>query len=631
MKARLAGIRGTSWILFVSLMMTTWAPGQAQPAKPEGGIEGDSLLCDRYRKCEYQIPMRDGVKLFTTAYIPKDSTTTAPIMLTRTPYGVGPYGPDKFISSLGNQRLKYASAGYILVYQDVRGTHMSEGTFVNVRPYIPDKKSLKDIDETSDTYDTVEWLIRNLCHNNGRVGVSGVSYPGFYSSMAAIDAHPAIKAVSPQAPVSRWMGGDDFFHNGALLLPHAFNFFATFGKPRSGPTTTGPAPFNHGTNDEYRFFLEMGPLPNANAKYLKDSIAFWNEIIEHGKWDAFWEARDVLKRLRGIKPAMMFVGGWFDTENLWGALNGYAETEKNNSGIANILVMGPWSHGQWTNGDGSSLGDVAWGSKTARFYTDSIEFPFFEYHLMGRGKAPAFEAAVFETGTDQWRFLDLWPPADVDSTRIYLQQGHRLSFKPPATSASPFDEYVNDPDKPVPYTEEIRRWYNPAFMVADQRFAWSRPDVLSYETEALSDQVTIAGPVEVRLFVSTSGTDCDWVVKVIDRFPDDAPLLAGRQMLVRGDVMRGKFRESPSSPRPLVPGEVTELSFKLQDLFHAFKKGHRIMIQIQSSWFPMIDRNPGKCVDIFRAKESDFQKTTQRVYHDAAHPSCIVVLKRRSL
>ena len=620
-------------LLIMSLLSVGFAPRSAAQA-----VSDSAFIRDNYIKFEYRIPMRDGVRLFTSVYIPKDTTALHPIMLTRTPYSVAPYGPEKYIQSPGPFRSRYFHEKYIIVHQDVRGRYMSEGKFMDVRPYIAVKKSPKDIDETTDSYDTVDWLIKNLPHNNGRVGVSGISYPGFYSSMVAIDAHPAVKAVSPQAPVSAWMRGDDFSHNGAFLLPHGFNFYVGFGWPRTEPAESDSRPFDQGTPDEYRFFLDIGPVKNVNKRFMKDSVEFWNALTSHWKWDEFWEARDVLPHLRNITPAMLFVGGWFDTENLWGALNAYTETERYNPRTSNQLVMGPWSHGQWGGGEGDALGSVSWGMPSASFYRDSIEFPFFRYYLEGKGEPRHFEAAVFQTGKNEWRFLDCWPPKECDSVRMFVREGGKLAMEPSAGGFATFDEYVNDPAKPVPYTDEIAHWYNPGFMLGDQRFASRRPDVLTYQSDTLKQDLTLAGPIDARLFVSTTGTDCDWIVKVIDIFPDYTPdpspnprqvRLGGYQMLVRGDVMRGKFRESMTDPQPFVPGKITAVGFKMQDIFHDFKRGHRIMVQIQSSWFPMIDRNPGKFLNIFNADESDFQKTTQRIYHSAAYPSCVVVRQLR--
>jgi uncharacterized protein len=598
-------------------------------------------VAEHYNKHEYMIPMRDGVKLFTAVYTPKDTTKDYPVLMNRTPYSSAPYGENMYPPFVGSQAEKFYRGGYIMVSQDVRGRFMSEGQFLNVRPYIENKKSPKDIDESSDTYDTVDWLIKHVPHNNGRVGIYGISYPGFYSTTGTIDAHPAMKATSPQAPVSKWMSGDDFFHNGAFLLPHAFDFFSSFGWPRPAPTTNDSRPFNHGITDGYKFFLDLGPLPNANLKYMKDSVSFWNDIMNHGTWDSFWEARNILPHVKNIKPATLVVGGWFDSENLYGALNLYASINKLNPNNQNRLVMGPWSHGQWGYDSGDSLGMIKWGSSTGRFFVDSISFPYFNYYLKGEGEPHLAKAMVFETGTNIWRFLDAWPPPTATRTNLYFHEKGKLSFSAPTqtSKAGEYDEYVSDPAKPVPYTSEIRHWYNAAFPVEDQRFAWTRPDVVVYESEVLTDDVTVAGPIIASLFVSTSGTDSDWIVKLIDvlpetvsltqgggrRFDQNAAKLRGYQMMVRGDVLRGKFRNSMSKPEPFVPNTVTKIEYTLNDIFHTFKKGHRIMVQVQSTWFPMIDRNPQTFVDIYHAKESDFQKATERIYHSPAWMSHLTI------
>ncbi len=600
------------------------------------GAQDAANLRDHYTKREVMIPMRDGVRLFTSIYVPRDTTRRHPILLTRTPYSCRPYGDTAYHRQPPTQFAHYFATGYIVVCQDVRGRYLSEGDYANVRPYKPAKRSRRDTDETSDTYDTVDWLVANLTTNNGRVGITGISYPGFYTWMGTIDAHPAVKATSPQAPVSKWMGGDDFFHNGAFLLPHAFNFYSRFGWPRPAPSTeTAPAPFDKGTPDDYEFFLELGPLPNANARYLQHGVPYWDTITVNGRWNDFWAARDILPHLRNLKPATLVVGGWFDTENLFGALNSYAANERQSPGATNRLVMGPWYHGQWNfDSSGRRLGDLDWGSETAQFYRDSIEAPFFDAYLLNGGRAALPEAFLFNTGANVWRRLDAWPPPTATSVNLYLHAGERLSFDRPTATASAYDEYVHDPARPVPYTNEVTRWYNRGFMVEDQRFAARRPDVLVYETDVLSADVTIAGPIEAHLVVATSGTDADWVVKLIDVFPDTAGRGAGRsalggyQMLVRGDVLRGKFRNSLARPEPFTPDAPTPIAFTLQDAFHTFRAGHRIMVQVQSSWFPMIDRNPGTFTDIFQATADEFRRTTQRVYRSAAYPSYLTV--RRS-
>ena len=585
-----------------------------------------------YTKREQLIPMRDGVKLFTAIYSPKDQSQTYPIMLTRTPYTVFPYGPEQYKPVLGPS-LFLQKEKYIFVYQDVRGKFMSEGEYVDVRPHKPKKNGPKDIDESSDAYDTIAWLLKNVPNNNGRVGMWGISYPGFYTSMGVIDAHPALKAASPQAPIVDWFIGDDFHHNGALFLPHAFNFFATLGKHRPKPTTEFPPRFQHGTPDGYRFFLEMGPLANANRKYLKGEVQFWNDLMEHPNYDAFWQARDIRPHLRNIKPAVMTVGGWFDAEDLFGALNTYKTIEETNPGIRNTLVMGPWFHGGWARGEGESLGDINFGSKTSLAYQETVELPFFNCLLKDKCDGQIPEAMVFETGSNTWRRYDSWPPKNVESRDLYLTANGGLAFAPDKTVAG-FDEYVSDPARPVPFINGTAIGMTREYMVEDQRFASRRPDVLVYQTPILDRDVTLAGPIKATLFVSTTGTDSDFVVKLIDVFPDSMAdpdpnpagvTMGGYQMLVRGEPMRAKFRNSYSTPEPMTPGKVTKVEFTLPDVNHAFLRGHRIMIQIQSSWFPLVDRNPQKFLDINRATESDFQKATQRVYRSAPNNSRITV------
>ncbi len=618
---------------FTKLLLSVLAVILALPLSAQPQPDA-AYIRNNYTKFEYRIPMRDGVRLFTSVYVPKDKSQKYPMLLRRTPYSAAPYGLDNYLEKPDLQRRRYFQEGYIVITQDVRGRYMSEGEYVNVRPYLTVKKSKKEIDETTDTYDTIDWLLKNIPSNNGRVGISGISYPGFYSSMGAIEAHPAVKAVSPQAPVSKWMAGDDFFHNGAFLISHAFDFYVRFGQPRPEPRSTPDPTFDHQTPDGYKFYFELGPLPNANTKYLKGQVAFWNEMMQNGKWDKFWEARDVLPHLQNLKSAMMVVGGWYDAENLYGALHSYQTIEKKNPGLFNILVMGPWSHGQWATDDVQKLGDIDFGSRTAEFYTEHVEVPFFNYYLKDQKKPDLAEAIVFETGANAWRFLNSWPPPAATPREVYLHTDGKLKFERASESNRAPREYVSDPAKPVPYTAEIVHWYNPAFMLEDQRFAATRPDVLVYQTEPLTEDLRVAGPITATLYVSTTGTDADWIVKVIDVFPDStknpAPnpphvKLGGYQQLVRGDVIRGKFRNSLSNPEPFEPNKVTKVEFILQDVFHCFKPGHRLMVQVQSTWFPLIDLNPQKFLDIYTAKADDFQKATQRVYSSAEYPTRITL------
>jgi putative CocE/NonD family hydrolase len=494
-----------------------------------------------------------------------------------------------------------------------------------MRPQI-DKKGPRDIDESSDTYDTIDWLVKNIPNNNGRAGMWGISYPGFYTAVGAIDAHPALKAASPQAPIADWFIGDDFHHNGALFLSHAFNFFAGFGKARPKPTAfADDSRFNHRTPDGYEFFLEMGPLANADKKYLHGTIAYWNEMMQHPTYDDYWQARNTRPHLRNIKPAVMTVGGWFDAEDLFGALNTYKSVEKQSPGAYNILVMGPWFHGGWSRSDGDALGDVRFGSKTGEFYRENIELPFFNYYLKDKGALKLPEAYLFETGSNSWKTYEQWPPAKTRTQSFYLDANGKLSSTAPVASRS-FDEYVSDPSRPVPYINNIAIGMTREYMVDDQRFASRRSDVLVYQTDPLSQELTIAGPLTASLFVSTSGTDSDFIVKLIDVYPDDAPdnqpnptgmKMGGYQMLVRGEPMRARFRKSFQQPEAMTPNRMEKVEYVMPDVNHTFLKGHRVMVQIQSTWFPLVDRNPQRFVNIYTARESDFVKATQRVYHSS--------------
>ncbi len=583
----------------------------------------------RYVKHEHMVPMRDGVRLFTSVYAPRDTARQYPVMLSRTPYSCRPYGEDKYRPSLGPNK-KFSDEQFIFVCQDVRGRVMSEGEFVNVRPHLTVKDDPTDIDESTDTYDTIEWLLANVPNHNGRVGMWGISYPGFYCSAGMIDAHPALKAVSPQAPIGDWYF-DDFYHHGALFLPHAFNFLVSFGKPRPAPTEERGERFEHGTPDGYQFFLDLGPIKNVNERYFHEDISFWNDMVAHPSYDDFWKARRILPHLKKVAPAVMTVGGWYDAEDLYGALNTYQAVEKQNPGIVNTLVMGPWVHGGWGRSDGDKLGLARFGAKTAEFYRENIEFPFFNCFLKDICGEPLPEAYVFETGANEWRRFDVWPPAGVERRELYFQGNGGLSFEAPTAQGEVYDEYVSDPARPVPFSEAVSIEMTKEYMVDDQRFASRRPDVLTYQTSVLEEDVTLAGPIEAELWVSTSGTDSDWIVKLIDVFPNDAKNpeetprgkhLGGCQMMVRSEVIRGRYRNSYEKPAPFTPGQPTKVKLTLQDVLHTFQKGHRIMVQVQSTWFPLVDRNPQKYVDnIYLAEESDFIKATQRVYHGGSQAS----------
>jgi len=582
-----------------------------------------------YNKQDYMIEMRDGVKLFTVVYSPKDTSIAYPILMTRTPYSSRPYEKDKyrhFPKHLANEK-------FIFVYQDVRGKFMSEGNYVDMRPYIPNKTE-KQVDEASDIYDTIDWLVDNIPNNNGRVGIFGISYPGFYSAMSLNDSHPALKAVSPQAPIADWFVGDDMHHNGAFTLSLSYVFFSVFGVERPVPTTSWNSRIVDLTGDAYDYFLNIGPIKNVNERYFNHSISFWNDFVQHGTYDDFWKSRNTLNYFDNVTPAVMTVGGWYDGEDLYGALNTYQTIERKNKRTNNILVMGPWPHGGWARSSGDSFGDLKFGSNTSEFYQNNIELKFFNYYLKDKGTNSLPEAYVFETGINKWNEFNEWPPSDVEIVDFYLSENSRLIDEKP-NSENSYTEYISDPANPVPYTAKFhktRQMYNKTYMVEDQRFASTRPDVISFESEQLSDNLTVAGSMEVELYVSTSGTDSDWIVKLIDVYPDSSTssnsegvTMANYQMLVRGDIMRGKFRNSLEKPEAFIPNEVTKIKFTLNDFFHTFKKGHKLMIQIQSSWFPLFDRNPQTFCDIYNTDESAFQKATQRVYHSEKYPSKIML------
>lgn len=589
-------------------------------------------LAEHYTKYEHRILMRDGVRLFTRVYIPKDDSQPWPILLTRTPYGLKPYGSDNYTDPSGSFET-LAKDKFILVTQDVRGRNGSEGEFMNVRPYNP-KKSGKETDESSDAWDTIDWLVKNVPRNNGKVGMFGISYPGFYTSMGMIDSHPALKAASPQAPITDWFVGDDIHHNGALFLSQNFGFSFYFGQKLEDPFHESTKDFNFKTPDGYDFFLRMGPLANSDTVLLKGRAPEWTEFLAHPTYDAYWQARNIRPHLRNIHCAVLTVGGWFDAEDLFGTLETYRWTERQNPGITNLLVMGPWSHGEWGRGTGDKLGPVGFHAKTSEFYREKVELPFFRQFLKGDTNYSAPEVQVFATGVNEWQHFEVWPPKSVKTRTLYFCGGGGLAFEVPANSADAYDEFVSDPAKPVPYTNDKSTGYPRAYPVEDQRFAASRTDVLVYDTEPLEEDLTFAGPLKATLHVSTSGTDADWVVKLIDVYPGDFPnpdpnptevKMGGYHQLVRGDVMRGKFRNSLEKPEPFEPGKVTQVEFTMPDICHCFRRGHRVMVQVQSSWFPLVDRNPQKFVNIPTAKVEDFQKATHRVYRSANAASSLTV------
>jgi putative CocE/NonD family hydrolase len=593
-----------------------------------------TFVKENYSKIDTTITMRDGIKLYTIIYIPRDQSQKYPFLIERTPYSVSPYGKNNYAVRIGpNEALMREK--YIFVYQDVRGRYMSEGHNKEVTPYIPNKKSDKDVDESSDTYDTMDWLLKNIKNNNGRAGLYGISYPGFYATASLPGAHPSIKAVSPQAPVTDEFIGDDANHNGAFFLMDNFDFMNYFGKERNGPVEDyGSSMFDASRKDAYKFFLHLGPIKNTQSeKYFNHRSYIWNEYLAHDTYDDYWQKRNIRQYLKNIKIPTLVVGGWFDAEDLFGSLHTYEAIEKQSPENNNYLVMGPWTHGAWARNEWSKFGSYDFGSNTSQYFQDSLQTKFFNYFLKDEGSWDASEATVFETGTNRWRHFKQWPPENISQVSYYLSQNKKLSAQKNNNKNS-FDEYISDPANPVPYTAKIQARRNNEYMVEDQRFAASRNDVLVYESPALPADVTIAGDILADLFTSISTTDADFIVKLIDVVPPeeiyekegvDYSLSSYFQRLVRAEVMRGKFRNDYVHPQPFIPGEITEVKIHLNDICHTFKKGHKIMVQVQSSWFPLVDMNPQKFMRIAAANENDFQKSTIRIYHDADHPSRIVL------
>ncbi len=624
-------------LLVVLVGAAPWAQAPAQPA----AAASDQVQAS-YTKYEYLIPMRDGVRLFTAVYAPKDASRTYPFLITRTPYSVAPYGVDQYPERLGPSE-QFQKEGFIFVAQDARGRYMSEGAFQQVRPFNP-TKGPKDVDESTDTYDTIEWLLAHVPHHNGRVGMIGVSQPGFHVAASIINTHPALKAASPQAPTADYYMGDDVYHNGAFMLGANFGFYSGF--VARGDTPQPPKPalrFDPGTGDMYEFFLHTPvPLARMNAELFGGRAEYWQQIVDHPVYDDFWKQRSLWKFMDGVTCAVLNVGGWFDAEDPVGPLRIYHAVEEKNGGTPNMLVMGPWSHGGWGRGTGLTLGNLTFAVKTGEFFRDNIQFPFFMQYLKDKPAALP-EAWMFLTGLNEFRRLDAWPPKGLRPTTLYFDAGGTLSATKPGGQEG-FDEYVSDPNRPVPYVGYVAGGMTRDYMTEDQRFASQRTDVLTYQTAPLDSDLIIAGPVKVALHVSTTGTDSDFVVKLVDVYPNDYPTpsaapdqpvrsnavrMGGYQQLVRGEPFRGKYRRSFSTPEPFVPGQPAAITFDLPDLYHAFRKGHRVMVQVQSSWFPLVDRNPQVFMNIPDATAADFRKATERLYRSAALPSAITVQVER--
>ncbi len=610
------------FVLSAALVALSPLPLRAQEAATPNPVR------EKYTKHEFKIRMRDGALLFTSIYTPKDTSRAYPVMMQRTPYSVAPYGIDNYRSSLGPSAA-FQKEGFIFVYQDARGRYMSEGAFVEVTPHRPVKKTPKDVDESSDTYDTVEWLTKNLKGNNGKVGIWGISYPGFYAAAALPEAHPAIKAVSPQAPVADIFRGDDAFHNGAFMLAANYGFYVNFVEQKN-PTRPVEGPdFDYGTPDGYEYYLKLGTMQRA-----LDTVtgkAYFRAYVDHSTLDEFWRSRDITAHMKNITPAVLLTGGLFDAEDLQGPQRLFRAIGKDSPQTLDTLVLGPWRHGGWSRGDGDSLGNLDFGQKTSAYYRDEIEFPFFMKHLKG-GDAVMPRAWVFETGRNEWNKHDAWPPAEAKGASYYLTGRGVLSTTVPAPTDQSADEYTADPAKPVPYLAYVNMGMRGDYMTEDQRFAATRPDVLVYETPPLEADVRALGGVKVRLNVSSTATDADFVVKLIDVYPGDAPnlrpqptprpanavVMGGYQQLVRGEPFRAKFRRSLEKPEPLTPGKIESIEFEMPDIAHTFRPGHKIMVQIQSSWFPLVDRNPQKFMDIGKAVDTDFVKATHRIHRGSA-------------
>jgi uncharacterized protein len=628
------------WLVAVCLLVMSGRGGLAQA--PTGAAE--DFIKTHYAKYEYRIPMRDGTKLFVAVYVPvagafKDAGPY-PFLMTRTPYSCGPYGEDKMPKRLGVSQ-ELLESGYIFVCGDARGRYESEGVFQEMNPHIDVKKSVKDVDESTDTYDTVEFLLKHVANNNGKVGITGISYPGFYTSASIIDSHPAIKAASPQAPMTDLFFNDDAIHGGAFMLSANYGFYVFF-KPQKNPTLPEEhTPYNFGTSDSYKFYLQAGPTGNLDKKFEGTNFLFHDQLV-HTTYDDYWKKRDISRHMKNVHAAVMTVGGWFDAEDLSGPFKTFHAIDEFNPDAVNTLVVGPWTHGGWSIWDGDKLGDVNFGSKTGVYFRSQIQFPFFEHYLKGHEGGVLPKAYVFETGSNVWKKYDAWPPKSAETKTLYFHADGRLSFELPTDKAG-VDEYVSDPAHPVPFVPYTTDTVPQRYMDDDQRFASQRPDVLTYETEPLTEDVTIAGPVRPKLKVASTGTDSDFVVKLIDVYPNDFPdpssdavgkrvlgaapvLMGGYEQLVRGEPMRAKFRDSWEKPTALVPGKMVSVNAEMPDVNHTFRAGHRIMVQVQSTWFPLVDRNPQTFVDIPFATPEQFVKATESVYRNAGAASGVEVL-----
>ena len=585
----------------------------AQQTKPD----------DKYNRQEVMIPMRDGIKLHTVIFTPKDQKEKLPFLMLRTPYGVNDDpSPEKdgYIKDM-------AEDGYIFVFQDIRGRYLSEGKYAMMR-FSRDKKDTKAIDESSDTYDTIDWLLKNVPENNGKAGMYGISYDGWTTIIAATDPHPALKAVSEQATPSDMFMNDDLHHYGAFRLSYAFEY--AFMEEISKTDSL----YQFHNYDTYDWYLKLGPLSNMNKKYIHGVLPSWNDFTRHPNYDEYWKRQSLAYRLDTPRVAIQHVSGWWDQEDMVGPQDAYKVLEKHDKHHQNFIVMGPWRHGGWAGGEGKSLGNIKFDDQaTGTYFRKEIQAKWFAWYLKGKGDGNFAEAISFQTGSNQWKNYTAWPPKEAEIKNIYFHTNGKLSFTPPSATEAKFDSYVSDPAKPVPYRarpiEETygtgSRWY--FWLTEDQRFVQNRPDVLSWETDTLAEDITVTGNLLAKIYAATTGTDADWVVKLIDVYPQEYKKelkMSGYELMVAGDVMRGRFRKSFEKPEPLTPNKEELYTIDLHGVDHVFKKGHKIMVQVQSTWFPIIDRNPQKYVpNIFEATEADYQKATEMIYHSAGAASCI--------
>jgi hypothetical protein len=580
-----------------------------------------------YEKTAVLIPMRDGVRLNTSIYAPKNAAAPLPFLIKRSPYGIGDGVSPEAFTSPQSSRKQLADEGYIFVFQDIRGRYKSEGAFVMMRNP-RDKNDPQAVDESTDTFDTIEWLLKNVPNHNGRVGIYGVSYDGWLTAMAMLDPHPALKAVSPQASPADMFLGDDFHHNGAFRLSYGFEYAAMM------ETSNINTNFSFDQYDTYEWYLDLGPLSNVNAKYLLGKIPTWNDFVAHPNYDAFWQKQAFAPYLTRVTVPTLNVAGWWDQEDFYGPLKIYDALEKHDAGKMNYLVVGPWNHGGWNRPEGNKLGKFDFENATSKYFREKIQAPWFAYFLKDKGVFEMKEAHTFQTGSNTWQAYEQWPPRQNFVTRnLYFHANGRLSFDAPQPAdGKQFDGYVSDPARPVPYRPRpIEPTYYPhgsgwsTWLLEDQRFAHQRPDVLSWESAPLPEDVVVTGKIVAHLFASTSGTDSDWIVKVIDVYPENYPKdvkMSGYQLMIANEVLRGRFRKSFEKPEPIAPNQVHEYVIDLHGSDHRFRAGHRIMVQVQSTWFPVIDRNPQKYVEnIFLAKESDYQPATQRVFRSKQFPS----------